>query len=103
MKIITLGKAIPGSQPLIRIIGFAVMPVALVYIMSNYLLAKHKSGFLPILVGGVLLQILAITFMHQTPLRMLISIAVANTTTCAVMLAYIIKEHRRYMKSFGAG
>ena len=103
MKIITLGKTIPGSQPLIRVIGFAVIPVALVYIMSNYLLAKHKPGFLPILIGGMLLQILAITFMHQTPLRMLITIAIANTTTCVVMLVYIIWEHRQYMESSGDG
>lgn len=99
MKIITLGKNVPGAEPLIRVIGLAVLPVSLVYIMSNYLLAKHYSGFLPILFGGVLLQIFLIIIMHQTPLRMLTGIGIANAVTCALMLLYTIIEHRHYMKT----
>lgn len=98
MKIITVGRDIPGSEPLIRFIGFAVLPVSLVYIMSNYLLAKHISGFLPILICGMILQIILISIMHQTPLRMLTGIGIANAITCAVMLIYIFKEHRQYME-----
>ena len=103
MRMITLNKYIPGAEPLIRVIGFAVLPVSLVYIMSNYLLAKHYSGFLPILFGGVFLQILLINLIHQTPLRMLTGIGIANAVTCAVMFFYIIKEHRHYMKTSFVG
>jgi len=99
MRVITLNKYIPGAEPLIRVIGFAVLPVSLVYIMSNYLLAKHYSGFLPILIGGMFLQIFLINLIHQSPLRMLTGIGIANAVTCAVMLFYIIKEHRHYMKT----
>ncbi|MFC1539284.1 hypothetical protein ACFL6H_07665 [Candidatus Latescibacterota bacterium] len=98
MRIITVGEYIPGSEPLIRFIGIAVLPVSLVYIMSNYLLAKHISGFIPILVGGLILQLVLIYSMHQTPMRMLAAVGIANTVTCVVMLIYIIKEHRQYMK-----
>ena len=98
MKIITVGRNIPGSEPLIKFIGFAVLPVSLVYIMSNYLLAKHISGFLPILICGMILQIILISIMHQTPLRMLTGIGIANATTCLAMLIYIFKEHRQYME-----
>ncbi len=103
MRIITLNKYIPGAEPLIRIIGFAILPVSLVYIMSNYLLAKHYTGFLPILVGGMFLQILLINLIHKTPLSMLAGIGIANALTCLLMLTYIIKEHRNYMKSSFAG
>lgn len=103
MRIITLNKYIPGAEPLIRVIGFAILPVSLVYIMSNYLLAKHYSGFLPILIGGMFLQILVINLIHQTPLRMLTGIGIANAVICTVMLLYIIKEHRHYMKTSFAG
>ena len=96
MNVITLGKYIPGAKQLIRFIGFAIVPLSLVYIMSNYLLAKHRWGFLPILICGVFLQILLIYLMHQTPLRMLSGIALANTTTFAGILVYIIKEHKEH-------
>ncbi len=103
MKIITLGKYIPGSEPLIRVVGLAVLPVSLVYIMSNYLLAKHYPGFLPILIAGVSLQIIFIIIMHQTPLRMLTGIGIANTVTCILMIFYTLKEHLSYMKSTYSG
>ena len=102
MKIITLGKYIPGSEPLIRVIGLAVLPVSLVYIMSNYLLAKHYPGFLPILIAGMLLQIILILFMHQTPMRMLTGIGIANAVTCVMMFFYTMNEHRNYMKTTNA-
>jgi O-antigen/teichoic acid export membrane protein len=94
MKVITLGKSIPGAVPLIRVIGFAVLPVSLVYIMSNYLLAKHNSGFMYILMFGMVFQLLLILSVHRTPLMMLAGIGIANTITCLLMLVYIIREHR---------
>ena len=99
MKIITVGgEILPGAIPLIQFVGLAILPLTLVYIMSNYLLAKHSSGFLPILVGGLVLQLVLIYSMHQTPLRMLTGIGIANATTCLVMLIYIFREHRQYME-----
>ena len=99
MKIITVGgEILTGAKPLIQYVGLAILPLTLVYIMSNYLLAKHISGFLPILICGMILQIILINIMHQTPLRMLTGIGIANTTTCLVMLIYIFREHRQYME-----
>lgn len=97
MRIITLGKVIPGSEPLIRIIGFVVLPVSLIYIMSNYLLAKHTTGFLPIIAGGVVLQILSVIFNHGTPFNMLLGIGAANIITLTSMLIYIFIDHRKYL------
>ena len=97
MRIITLGVTIPGAEALIRIIGIAVLPLSLVHIMSNYLLAKHNYGFLPILIAGMVLQIFLITFMHNTPFTLLIMIGTANTAVFTLMLFYIIREHGRYM------
>ncbi len=99
MRIITIGKDIPGALPLIRFIGLAVLPLSLVYIMSNYLLAKHSPGFLPILIAGLVLQITLIYSMHDSPMELLSAVGIANTVTFTAMLGYIIKEHRHYIKN----
>lgn|GEM_PF-5088903 len=98
MKIITIGGDIPGSLPLIRYIGLAVLPLSLVYIMSNYLLAKHSPGFIPILVAGLILQIVLINVMHESTMNLLSAVGISNAVTCAAMLGYIIKEHRHYIR-----
>ena len=100
MRIITLGNIIPGAEPLIRIIGFAVLPVSLLYIMANYLLAKHSTGFLPILAAGTILQIVTILLNHDTPMRMLIGIGAANLITFAAMLIFLFFEHKKYLNKY---
>jgi O-antigen/teichoic acid export membrane protein len=97
MYVFTLGKNVPGAPPLIRLIGYAVIPVALVNIMSNYFLAKHQWRFIPILFAGMLLQLLAIVLVHDTPVQMLIGIIAANFVTLITMILYLVYEHRRFV------
>ncbi|MFC1512184.1 hypothetical protein ACFL5H_03205 [Candidatus Latescibacterota bacterium] len=99
MKAITLGKDIPGAPPLIRLVGLAILPLALTYIMVNYLLAKHYAKFLPILSGGVILQVVLLCIRHQSPMHLLTSLGIANMIVFAVVLVYVIIEHRRYLRS----
>ncbi|MBT4483433.1 MAG: hypothetical protein HOC71_07125 [Candidatus Latescibacteria bacterium] len=99
MYIVTVGKYIPGSEPLIKLISVAIPPLSLVYIMSNYLLAKHQWKFIPLLLGGMILQVLFITFNHETPSNMLVGIIIANSVTFLCILAYVFIEHRNTVKT----
>jgi len=95
MYVITFGKHVPGAEPLISLIGFAVVPVALVNVMSNYLLAKHQWRFIPVLAGGMLLQILFILTVGESPRSMLLGIIAANLVTLAAMTAFVLYDHRK--------
>ncbi len=95
MRIITFGDTIPGAIPLIRLIGLAVTPVPLVYIMANYLLAKTSAHFLPLLAAGLGLQILFIHLMHNSAMQFLTGIAIANWITCLAVLAAVVVEHKK--------
>ena len=99
MYIITVGKYVPGAEPLIQLISVAVPPLSLIFVMSNYLLAKHKTRFLLILFGGMILQVLFIVLNHETPFKMLTGIIIANTLTLVGMLLYILVEHRDFVKT----
>ena len=99
MYVINVGIAIPGAIPLIRVIGCAVLPISLVSIMSNYCLAKHEWRFIPILAGGMILQIILIILNHATPMSMLVSIMIANTVTFIGMTLFLIIEHKQYMRN----
>ena len=99
MHIITLGIAVPGAEELIRLMGFAVVPVSLVYIMANYLLAKHSARFLPVLLAGMILQVVIILLRHDTPMALLTGIMIANWITFAAMAAAVIVDHRHPVPS----
>ena len=98
MKIITLGKYIPGAESLIRLVGVAVMPVSLVYIISHYLLAKHQWRFIPVLFCGMIIQLLFIGIMHPSPLRMLEGVAIANWLTFIGMCLFVVFDHKGLLK-----
>ncbi|MFC1692958.1 hypothetical protein ACFL1R_05595 [Candidatus Latescibacterota bacterium] len=99
MNLSTLGEPKFGAEVLIKWIGVAVTPVSLILIMGNYMLAKHQSRFILILFLGMVLQLAFICFIHDTPLKMLAVIIIANWVTFVLMLGYIIVEHRQYMKT----
>ncbi|MDP2983404.1 MAG: hypothetical protein Q8O92_08750 [Candidatus Latescibacter sp.] len=96
MIISTQGKIIPGAEPLIRIVGLAVLPISLVYIMANYFLAQHISGFIPILAGGAILQAAFILLFLSTPLHLLYSVGAANFFTLSGMFFYLFLHHKPF-------
>jgi hypothetical protein len=98
MKIITLNGNIPGAPQLIRWIGFAVLPLTLTNIMTNYLLAKHYAGFLPILFAGVISQATLLWLFRANPATLLWGLGSANTIVFGAMLFYVVAEHRQYKK-----
>jgi len=95
MKVITVGQTIPGSEPLIRIVGLAVLPVSVIYIVANYLLAQHKTGFIPVLTVGMIGQLIVIHTFHRSPLEMLVGVGIANAATMAVMLSVLFTGKRK--------
>ncbi len=95
MRIITVGKNIPGSEPLIQMVGFVILPVSIIYIIANYLLAQHKTSFIPILFVGMIGQVILILVVHRTPLAMLQAVGIANTITMIIMLAALFIDKRK--------
>ena len=100
MKIITVGKYIEGAEPLIKIVGFVILPVSIIYITANYFLAQHKAGFIPILIGGMVLQWVFIFLFHTTPYQMLSWVGKANYITLFFIIIYLIADQRKYTRSF---
>jgi len=96
MIISTQGKIIPGAEPLIHIVGLAVLPISLVYIMANYFLAQHIAEFIPILAGGAILQAALILLFHSTPLHLLYSVGAANFLTLSGMFFYLFLHHKPF-------
>ena len=96
MRIITVGKTIPGAEPLIQIIGIVIMCVSIIHIIAHYLLAQHKSGFIPVLVAGIILQVVLISVFHSTPLEMLWAVCSANAITMGLMIAFLVVDQRKH-------
>jgi hypothetical protein len=94
--IIAFGKDVPGAEPLVRIVGFMILPLSLVYLIANYFLAQHIAGFLPILIGGAALQVALVALMHGSPLHLLSAIGISNSVTLVGMLIYLWGKHRNY-------
>ena len=95
MKVITVGGNIPGSEPLIQMVGLVVLPVSVIYIVANYLLAQHKTAFIPVLALGMIGQIILIAVFHTTPLTMLRVVGTANAITMVFMLAALAFDMRK--------
>jgi O-antigen/teichoic acid export membrane protein len=94
MMIMSAGKVVPGAEPLIRIVGIMVLPASLMYLTANYFLARHIAGFLPVLMGGAMLQVTCILLFHATPVSMLLAVGAANMATLIGMLVYLWNKHR---------
>lgn len=96
MYIINSGVAVPGAEPLVRIFGIVVLPVSLVNIISNYYLARHDWGFVPILVGGAVLQAAVILLHHPNPFSMLTGISLANWILFGAMGLYTVVKQQGF-------
>lgn len=94
MIISTQGKIIPGAEPLIRIVGLAVLPISLVYIIANYFLAQHIAGFIPMLGGGCILLFTFILLFHSDPLHLLYSVGASNFLTLCGMFIYLFRHNK---------
>ena len=94
--IFAFGKEMPGAEPLVRIVGIMVLPLSLVYLITNYFLAQHIAGFLPILIGGSVFEAALVFLMHGSPLQLLGAVGISNSLTLAGMLMYLWKKHRYY-------
>jgi len=99
MNVITVGKHIEGAESLIKIVGLVILPVSIIYITANYYLAQHKASFIPILVGGMILQFVFILLFHETPYQMLSWVGRANYITLACVIVYLILDQRKYYRS----
>ncbi|MCE5250798.1 hypothetical protein LLG96_11320 [bacterium] len=95
IKIIMVGKYIPGAENLVRAVGIVIMPVSIIYITANYFLAQHRAGFIPILLSGMVFQIVLILLYHDTPFHLLAAVGIANYIILLIMGIFLLREQRR--------
>ncbi len=94
VMVMTAGKAVPAAEPLIRIIGIAVLFASFSYLIANYLLAQHIAGFLPVFLGGAAIQVLLINLFHTTPFELVCAVGAANLIMLLGMTGYLVWSRR---------
>lgn len=97
VAVMTGGKAVPAAEPLVRIVGVAVLFASLSYLIANYLLALHIAGFLPVLLGGAALQVLFINLFHETPFTLVCAVGAANLVMLLGMTGYLVWSRRKHL------
>jgi len=71
-------EAMQMMIPLLRFIGFAVIPYGVSCIILNYHLARHQFGFLPFFVLAGFIQISLLILFHHTLLQILVMLFIAG-------------------------
>ena len=87
-------EATEVARELIRIFGLGVTPVALLYILINYLLARGRSGFLYILLPLALCYVIALQLLHTTLATIIWVMACFGLGTFVILYLIILKGER---------
>lgn len=75
------------AAPFLKYFGLAMLPMAFLMVLMNYLVAKEKTLFAYIMLSGAILEICAISLHHQDPIDIVKIMGVAGTLTLAVSVA----------------
>ena len=65
--------------PLLKVFGFALIPLALITVLVYYNLAVHRMKFIYGLAGGVVLHILLLSKFHATLLQVILILGISGT------------------------
>jgi O-antigen/teichoic acid export membrane protein len=91
--VLLFGQKFNEAIPLIGLFGLAMFPFALISIMINFYLAKRDTGFIYLLAGGTILQIVLITFFHRS-LQQILVIMLSNGTGLLLLSLLLIKRRK---------
>jgi O-antigen/teichoic acid export membrane protein len=67
------------AAPLLKYFGLAMLPMAFLLVLMNYLVAKEKTFFAYIMAASAVLEIGAIYLYHGTPLDIVKAMAAAGS------------------------
>jgi O-antigen/teichoic acid export membrane protein len=83
-----------AARELVRIFGLGITPVALLYILINYLLARGRSGFLYLLLPLAFCYVLTLQLMHATLATIIWIMAAFGLSTFILLYLIILRgEH----------
>jgi len=89
-----------GSQylpivPLIRVFGAAITPLGLTFILLHFNLAQERTGFIYLLLGGALLEVILLSLFHNTLLQVLLILGIVGGLMFLALLSLILYEKKR--------
>lgn len=82
----------PALVSLIRVVGFAVMPVALTYILVYYSLARSDFRFLWVMVASALLFTVLLVFFHASPMQIVVVLGLVGLLLFIVNLSLVLTQ-----------
>lgn len=80
------GSSYAEASGLLKYFGLAMLPMAFLLVLMNYLVAKEKTLFAYIMIAGAVLEIGAMSLYHGAPMDILKIMGVAGSLTLAVSI-----------------
>lgn len=77
------GSRYAEAAPLLKYFGLAMLPMAFLMVLMNYLVAKEKTSFSYIMAAGAILEIGAMYLYHETPMDIVKAMAAAGAFVLA--------------------
>lgn len=85
------GRAFSEGASLLRIFSLAMFFMALNNILCNFLLAIERKRFIFILLMGCVVEILLISFFHQSLITILLILAAVTFLVCAALIYHTLR------------
>ena len=84
---ILYGTRYAAACEVLKYYGIAMLPMALLMVLMNYLIARKQTLFSYLMIIGALLEILAIYFYHQSLLQVVVIMLIIGTLLCIASIA----------------
>ena len=84
---ILYGTRYAAACEVLKYYGIAMMPMALLMVLMNYLIARKQTLFSYLMIIGALLEIFAIYFYHQSLLQVVVIMLIIGTLLCIASIA----------------
>lgn len=87
-----MGKKFIATAPLLRVFGLAMLPFALLNILINFNLARHRVRFVYTLVLGCLFEVFLLSIYHSSLMHVIYIMAGCGALLFLLNLFLILKE-----------
>ena len=76
---VVYGNQYTAAASILKYYGLAMLPMALLMVLMNYLIARQKNLFSYIMIVGALLEIFAVILFHDSPMQIVFIMLTAGT------------------------
>jgi O-antigen/teichoic acid export membrane protein len=95
------GNKYPEAYLILRWYGFAMIPMALILVMENFLIAKGDTLFSWIFLIVAPLEILGIVYVHNSPWEIIAIIASSGYIVVIIGLFFLSIKHKLFRVQHG--